>query len=304
MNFIKRLVSFLALTTLTACSATGGIQNNGTANTDQPRVVAMVTHGAPGDTFWDQVRKGAQDAARHTNMELRYSSDPQAPLQANLIQSAIDAGVDGIAVTLPNPSALGPAAQAAVQRGIPTVGLNAGMDAYQDYQLQGFFGQSEREAGVQGGRRLAEAGAKHVLCVIHEQGNISQEDRCAGIEEGLGSEVELLYVNGQDLTSVQATLEAKLGQDRSIDWIVTLQASVAMRAAAVRGAAKVGTFDTNPELLDALANGEIEWAIDQQPYVQGYMAIQALWLASHNGSTIGGGHPVFTGPSFIEAGSR
>lgn len=270
-------------------------------------VVAMVSHGAPGDTFWDLVRKGAEDAAKKDNVELRYSSDPQAPNQANLVQSAIDSGVDGIAVTLPNAQAIGPAAKAAVDAGIPVVGLNAGMNDYQDYGLSGFFGQDEKVAGTLAGERLKEEGAKKVLCVIHEQGNSSQEARCQGVKDGAGANVENLYVNGQDLTSVTSTIQAKLAQDPSVDYVMSLVAPVGLAAVnSVKDAgsqAKVATFDTNAELVEAIKDGRIRFAVDQQPYVQGYMAVDSLWLAMRNGSTIGGGRPVYTGPAFVDKGN-
>lgn len=270
-------------------------------------VVAMVSHGAPGDTFWDLVRKGAEDAAKKDNIELRYSSDPQAPNQANLVQSAIDSGVDGIAVTLPNAQAIGPAAKAAVDAGIPVVGLNAGMNDYQDYGLTGFFGQDEKVAGTLAGERLKEEGAKKVLCVIHEQGNSSQEARCQGVKDGAGANVENLYVNGQDLTSVTSTIRAKLAQDPSVDYVMSLVAPVGLAAVnSVKDAgsqAKVATFDTNAELVEAIKDGRIRFAVDQQPYVQGYMAVDSLWLAMRNGSTIGGGRPVYTGPAFVDKGN-
>ena len=267
-------------------------------------VVAMVSHGAPGDTFWDLVRKGAEDAAKKDNIELRYSSDPQAPNQANLVQSAIDSGGDGIAVTLPNAQAIGPAAKAAVDAGIPVVGLNAGMNDYQDYGLSGFFGQDEKVAGTLAGERLKEEGAKKVLCVIHEQGNSSQEARCQGVKDGAGANVENLYVNGQDLSSVTSTIQAKLAQDPSVDYVMSLVAPVGLAAVnSVKDAgsqAKVATFDTNAELVEAIKDGRIRFAVDQQPYVQGYMAVDSLWLATRNGSTIGGGRPVYTGPAFVD----
>lgn len=270
-------------------------------------VVAMVSHGAPGDTFWDLVRKGAEDAAKKDNIELRYSSDPQAPNQANLVQSAIDSGVDGIAVTLPNAQAIGPAAKAAVDAGIPVVGLNAGMNDYQDYGLTGFFGQDEKVAGTLAGERLKEEGAKKVLCVIHEQGNSSQEARCQGVKDGAGANVENLYVNGQDLTSVTSTIQAKLAQDPSVDYVMSLVAPVGLAAVnSVKDAgsqAKVATFDTNAELVEAIKDGRIRFAVDQQPYVQGYMAVDSLWLGMRNGSTIGGGRPVYTGPAFVDKGN-
>ncbi|MCF1693865.1 sugar ABC transporter substrate-binding protein [Corynebacterium argentoratense] len=296
------------------CSPTGGAPVGGAASggvgggvdTDRA-VVAMVSHGAPGDTFWDLVRKGAEDAAKKDNIELRYSSDPQAPNQANLVQSAIDSGVDGIAVTLPNAQAIGPAAKAAVDAGIPVVGLNAGMNDYQDYGLSGFFGQDEKVAGTLAGERLKEEGAKKVLCVIHEQGNSSQEARCQGVKDGAGANVENLYVNGQDLTSVTSTIQAKLAQDPSVDYVMSLVAPVGLAAVnSVKDAgsqAKVATFDTNAELVEAIKDGRIRFAVDQQPYVQGYMAVDSLWLAMRNGSTIGGGRPVYTGPAFVDKGN-
>lgn len=299
---------------LAACSATGGAANNRADQTstgggvDTPRyVVAMVTHGAPGDTFWDLVRKGAEDAAKKNNLELRYSSDPQAPNQANLVQAAIDAKVDGVAVTLPNADALGPVAKRATEAQIPTVALNAGMDSYQKYDISAFFGQEEKVAGTQAGKRLAQEQAKHVLCVIHEQGNSSQEARCAGVKDGLGADatMEILYVNGQDLTAVQSTMQAKLAQDPAIDWVMGLQAPVAVRAvdavAAAGTSTKIATFDTNAELVDAIKTNKVAWAVDQQPYLQGYLAIDSLWLVKRNGAVMGGGRPVYTGPSFVDS---
>ncbi|WP_311524622.1 substrate-binding domain-containing protein [uncultured Corynebacterium sp.] len=308
----KTLVAaaLMAATMLAGCSSTGGApraeNTEGTAGgVDTPRyVVAMVTHGAPGDTYWDLVRKGAEDAAKKDNIELRYSSDPQAPNQANLVRSAVDAGVDGIAVTLPNAEAIGPAARNAVDHGIPVVGLNAGMNKYQDYGLTGFFGQDETVAGNAAGERLKEEGKKKVLCIIHEQGNSSQEARCDGVRNGLGGDVELLYVNGQDLTSVQSTITSKLSQDKSFDTVFALQAPVAMRATeSVKQSgseAQVATFDTNAELVDAIADGRVAFAVDQQPYLQGYLAVDSLWVAKRNGGTLGGGRPVYTGPSFVD----
>lgn len=307
----KAWATVVTVAALAGCSATGGAPRKDAGGgmaggVDTPRLtVAMVSHGAPGDTYWDLVRKGAEDAAQKDNIELRYSSDPQAPNQANLVQSAIDAGVDGIAVTMPNAQAIGPVAQKAVDAGIPTVGLNAGMDEYEKYGMSAFFGQDESVAGEKAGEKLKGEGAKHTLCVIHEQGNSSQEARCAGVKKGSGANVELLYVNGQDLTAAQSTLQAKLAQDKSIDWVMALQAPVALRAVdAVRDAgsqAKIATFDTNAELVGAIQDGTVAWAVDQQPYMQGYMAVDALWLAKRNGSTLGGGQPVYTGPSFVDA---
>ena len=95
-----------------------------------PRMtIAMITHEVPGDSFWDLIRKGAETAAKKDNIELRYSNDPEAPDQANLVQTAVDSGVKGIAVTLAKPDAMQAAVKAAEAKGIPVVAFNAGLEA-------------------------------------------------------------------------------------------------------------------------------------------------------------------------------
>ena len=64
--------------------------------------------------------------------------------------------------------------------------------------------------------------------------------------------------------------------------------------------AKIVTFDTNAALVDAIKNGDVQWAVDQQPFLQGYLAVDSLWLYLNNGNMIGGGQPTLTGPSFID----
>src|SRR6478735_1916260 len=125
------------LVALTACSSTGGKPRTtgdgmGAGQADTPRfTVAMVTHGPPGDTFWDLIRKGAETAAAKDNIELKYSAELEAPNQANLVQNAIDSKADALAVTLAKPEALAGAVKSAVAASIPVVAFNAGIDAWQ-----------------------------------------------------------------------------------------------------------------------------------------------------------------------------
>lgn len=297
---------------LASCSSTGGkpADAGGAGGTgggvNTPRVtIAMVTHGPPGDTFWDLIRKGAEAAAQKDNVELKYSSDKEAPNQANLVQNAADSKVAGIAVTLAQPDAMKGAVEGAVAAGIPVVALNAGIDQWQDMGILEYFGQDERVSGEAAGKRLATEGAKKAICVVHEQGSVSLEARCAGVKAGMGGgSVENLNVNGTDMPSVESTITAKLQQDPSIDYIVTLGAPIALSAVqsakTAGSSAKVATFDTNAALVSAIKDGSVQWAIDQQPYLQGYLAIDSLWLYLNNKNVIGGGKPTLTGPSFID----
>ena len=276
----------------------------GHANT--PRIkIAMVTHSAPGDTFWDLVRKGAQAAAAKDNVDLVYSSDPNAANQANLVQNAIDQKVDGIAVTLAKPDAMKGVLATAEKGGIPVVGINSGVDAWKSEGLLEFFGQDEGIAGEAFGNKLNALGYKHDICVIHEQGNVGLEQRCAGIKKTFKGRTDLLYVNGADMPSVKSTVTAKLQQDHSVDLVATLGAPFALTAVqSVSDAgskAKVATFDLNKDLVTAVRKGTIAFAVDQQPYLQGYLAVDGLWLYKYNGNSSGGGsEPVLTGPAFVD----
>ncbi|MEV5549681.1 sugar ABC transporter substrate-binding protein [Streptomyces sp. NPDC052309] len=273
---------------------------------DTPRMtVALVTHQAPGDTFWDIVRKGAEAAAAKDNVKLVYSADPNAGNQANLVQNAIDQKVDGIAVTLAKPDALRSVVDRAAKAGIPVVGLNSGLADWKKLGLLEFFGQDESVAGEAFGRKLNEVGAKKAVCVIHEQGNVGLTQRCDGVKKTFEGTVENLYVNGADMPSVKSTVTAKLKQDGAIDHVVTLGAPFALTAVQsadeTGGKAKVATFDLNEQLTGAIQKGDIEFAVDQQPYLQGYLAVDGLWLYKNNGNYSGGGEqPVLTGPAFVD----
>jgi simple sugar transport system substrate-binding protein len=293
-----------------SCSSTGGKpQENGggmgAGQANTPRAtVAMITHEVPGDSFWDLIRKGAQAAADKDNIELRYSNDPEAPNQANLVQSAIDSGVQGIALTLAKPDAMAPAVKAALAKNIPVVAFNSGFDNWKAMGVQEYFGQDEKLAGVAAGERLNKDGAKNVICVIQEQGQVALESRCAGVKEGFKGQSQILNVNSKDMPSVESTITAKLQQDKSVDHVVALGAPIALAAVQSVGnagsSAQVVTFDTNAALVDAVKAGDVKWAVDQQPFLQGYLAIDSLWLYLNNKNLIGGGQATLTGPSFID----
>ena len=265
--------------------------------------IAMITHETPGDTFWDKIKAGAQQAAKDEGVTLKYSADPDAAKQAGLIQSAVDSKVNGIATTLVTPDALAGSVKAATDAKIPVVGFNSGIDQYQKLGALMYFGSDETVAGTAAGKRIADAGGKHPLCVIQAQGSVALEARCAGVKTSAPA-TENIQVNGADDSAVVSTLQAKLAQDKSIDYIVTLGAPIAIDALkamdSAASQAKLVTFDLNQEAAQDISDGKIEFSIDQQPYVQGYLAVSSLYLYLKNGNDIGGGKAVLTGPSFVD----
>ncbi len=266
--------------------------------------VAMITHGADGDAFWELVKKGAQDAAAKDGIELTYTSDADAAGQARLVRDAVGDSVDGIALTLAKPAAMRGAVTEARTAGIPVVGLNSGIDAWRSQGLLQYIGQDESLAGRALGDKLDDLEAERALCVVHERGNVAMEARCAGVKKAFGGETENLYVNGTDMDAVTGSVAAALRQDPAIDQVVTLGAQFALASVEsvkqTGGKAEVATFDLNEDLVDAVRRGDVQFAVDQQPYLQGYLAVDALWLHETNGNVSGGGEaPVLTGPAFV-----
>ena len=264
---------------------------------------AMITHGQPGDAFWDIIRKGANAAAKKDNVKLIYLANPATSGEAQLITNAIQQHVDGIALTLAFPDAMASAVKQAETAKIPMVGFNAGGNDWKKAGLMAYVGQDETIAGEAVGERLNQDGAKSVICVNQQQGAVQLEERCDGIKKTFKGKMFVLYVPGYDMASAQSRMVAKLQQDQSIDYIVTLGAPfapTAVKSAQMAGStAKVGTFDLTPTAVGLIEQGKLQWAVDQQPYVEGYLAIDLLWLHKINGNVVGGGQPVLTGPAFV-----
>jgi simple sugar transport system substrate-binding protein len=235
---------------------------------------------------------------------LKYSADPDATKQAVLIQNAIDSKVDGIATTLVTPDALIPTVKKAVAAGIPVDSFNSGFAYWQQAGALTHFSSDEFLAGQQAGMKAKAAGATKILCTIQQTGSVALEDRCKGVKDSFPS-TENLQVNGADDSAVTSAIQAKLSEDKSIDWVITLGAPQALDTLkALEGSgskAKVGTFDTNPDLAQAVQDGKVQFYIDQQPYLQGYMAVTQLYLFKKNGNILGGGKAVLTGPSFVDS---
>ncbi|MER7049792.1 sugar ABC transporter substrate-binding protein [Streptomyces jumonjinensis] len=298
---------------LVGCSSTGGKRAEdarkaqaaaGKAAVSTPRwTFAMVTHSGDGDTFWDIVQKGAEEAAAKDNINFLYSKNDEGKEQAQLVQTAIDKKVDGLIVTLAKPDAMKDVVKKAVAAGIPVITVNSGSEQSKEYGALTHIGQDETVAGEAVGDELNERGRKNAVCVLHEQGNVGHEQRCAGAKKTFDGELRNLYVEGTNMPDVQASIEAKLQTDPSIDSVITLGAPFADTAVKAKDAAgskaEIVTFDLNAKVAAALKSGTLGFAVDQQPYLQGYEAIDLLWLYRYNADVLGGGRPVLTGPQII-----
>jgi simple sugar transport system substrate-binding protein len=308
----KRLLALavaapLLLAACTTDGGDGGGNDSGGAGGDSGGglTFSVITHGSAGDAFWDVVQNGAETAGEDLGVSVDYQSDGDPQRQAQLIDAAVNQGVDGIVISMANPDALQDSVEAAGDAGIPVVTINSGGERSAEFGAIGHVGQDETIAGQGAGRELATEGAASVLCVIHEAGNIGLEERCSGAAEGLGSDVQLVQVDINDLQGAQSTITSQLQSDAGIDAVLTLNSAVAAVAvAAVDDAgseAQIATFDLNQDVITGIQDGSIAFAVDQQQFEQGYLPIVMLKLFAENLNTVGGGQPVLTGPGIVDA---
>jgi simple sugar transport system substrate-binding protein len=265
----------------------------------------MYTHG-DGGGFWSVAKRGAEQAAEDLGIELDYQeSNNDAEAQAQLIEAGVTGGCEGIAVSAPNPDAIQGALAGAADADIPIVTMNSGSSVFQDLGAFTHVGQDEFIAGQEAGRRFQELGATKVLCPIQEANNIGLQQRCEGAADTFNNVENLQLSAGlSDLAQSQAEVQAKLESDPDIDAVFALNADIATAAAlpaaeAVNRELIIGTVDLSGDAVQAIADGEMAFAIDQQQYAQGYLPIVLLYLNKTNGHVLGGGQPMYTGPGFV-----
>jgi len=297
------LASIAALA-LAGCSSTSS--NTASSGDHKDLKICVYTHG-DGGTFWSVAQKGAEAAAADLGVTLDYQgSNNDAAKQAQTISAGVSAGCSGIAASAPDPEAIKSAMLAAHDAGIPTVTMNSGSAVFADLGAFTHIGQDEVVAGQQAGLKYNAMGVKHVLCPIQEANNVGLQDRCKGLADTFKGKVTNFNLDGglADLTAASAKIKAALQADASIDAVFALNADIAAKAVvpaeqALGKTLKVGTVDMSPEALSFIADGTMEFAIDQQQYAQGYLSVVFLYLALTNGNEVGGGAPVYSGPGFV-----
>jgi simple sugar transport system substrate-binding protein len=289
---------------------------------------ALITHGDNG-SFWSVVYKGAKDAAADLGCTLTetYGSQTQGQAEPDdnaenaQIQNAINAHVDGMAVSDHDPSLMNPTLAKAAAAGIPVVLLNAGCDD-QDIAASKALtcvGQPEQLAGQASGLEFKSLGANNVLCIIHQSGQ-NLLDRCNGIAQALGvgqqcksgsapssgpacTELTLSTPNAasnpqQAIGQVTSYLQTHTG----INAVMALNNAIgtALVTSNPPGKPKIATFDLNSGVQQDIQNGSLAFAIDQQQYLQGYLPLVFLDLYKRkNGQSVGGGTTVPSGPLVV-----
>jgi simple sugar transport system substrate-binding protein len=281
--------------------ASGGGRDDGQVR------IAVVTHGQASSPFWVVVRNGVDAAERQMNVQVDYEAPDVYSLQRTikLIDAAVASKPDGLVVSLPEPG-LGPAIRRAVRAGIPVVSINSGSDVFRSLGVLAHVGQPEGRAGLAAGRRLARAGVRRALCVNQQVGNQGLDARCAGLAramQSVGGSSRVLGIDDQSADTLRKIGAAVVSG--GFDGVLAMNATGGLAAvhglAGVRGAGRVaiGAFDLGPDVLSAVRDGKLLFAVDQQPYLQGYLPVVMLANRARYGIFPAQGDIVATGAHFV-----
>lgn len=271
------------------------------------RVVMIIHSNLKISTFWPVVVKGAKQGEKDTGLilevhDLEKISDYAE--MSRLIEDAVASKPDGMIISLPDTKALEAAVKKIAEAKIPFIVINAGSKDGKEMGALTYVGQLEYEAGFAAGMRMVEAGVQHAYCINLTPNLPNVNQRCQGFTDaiqGKGGTVDVLVADKKDLAQAKERIVMALqlapdtdGLLATADLPITLDA---IEEAKLKHDVKFASFDFSPATLEAIQNGKMLFAIDQQPYLQGYLPMVILNLYFKNANTIY--QAIATGPDFI-----
>lgn len=295
---MKRILSLTAGAAMLAMAGAAGAQTD-------VRIV-VVSHGQAADPFWSVVKNGVDEAQADLGITVEYQAPTRFDMVAmsQLIDAAVASAPDGLVVSIPDADALGESIRRAVDAGIPVVSMNSGSDVRAELGIRVHVGQTEYEAGQGGGEFMRDAGVTKAICVNQEVGNVALDLRCDGFADGLGEDIEVTVLAvSMDPTEIRGAVQAHFAANPDTDGVLTLGPSAAeptldaLEELDLVDQVNFGTFDLSPGVLEAIRDGRMVFAIDQQQFLQGYLPIVLLNLYHQYGLMPGA--DVLTGPGFV-----
>ena len=316
----RALAAAAALLALCAWAAAGCFQAvSDRLNLDEgePVTVGFVVHGADDDPFWQEVHAGADEAAVAFDTSVVWFGSSDIEERRRQIRTLTEQRVHVLVVSLDRSDALSEEVLGARSAGITVYVVNEGAEHVAAHEATAFFGQLDTAAGLAVGERLLGAGADNPLCVLPDRDDWVAPLRCHEIEidVGAGSSLRL------DMDAAETPVEqitARLELDPEIDSVITMTPWIiehvdeALAALRAQGREFVhGVFDVNEQVLDGIEAGEVQFAVAQQGWLQGYLPVVYARLEEFWSRTAGddlaaallqwaAGGAIYMGPAFID----
>lgn len=269
--------------------------------------IVMVSHGADSDSWWNVIKNALEEGGKQAGVKTEYRNPSTGDIadMARIIEQTTAANPDGMIVTIADYDVLKGSIKAAVDKGIPVITINSGTQE-QSKELGALMhvGQPEYDAGYGAGLRAKGQGVKSFVCVNHLITNPSSVERCRGYADAIGVELGSQMIDsGLDPSEIQNKVTAYLKANPKTDAILTIGPNSAISTIkavkdnGLAGEIRFATFDLSPEIAAAIKDGTIDFAIDQQPYLQGKLPV--IFLADYIRYGVIPGNSVNSGPGFI-----
>ncbi|OMH29516.1 sugar ABC transporter substrate-binding protein [Motiliproteus sp. MSK22-1] len=269
--------------------------------------IVMISHAPDSDSWWNTIKNAIKEAGDHVGSKVEYRNPPTGDLadMARIVEQAVATNPDGIIVTIADYDVLKGPLFKAKKKGIPVITINSGTHQQsEDLGALLHVGQPEYDAGYGAGKQAKKAGVTSFLCVNHYITNPASVERCKGFADAIGVDLDGSMIDSQtDPTGIEKKVQAYLRKNPNTQAVLTLgptSAHPTIRALdkmRLSGKIYFSTFDLSNEIAKAIKAGTINFAIDQQPYLQGYIPVMALTLYSRYG--IIPSNNINSGPGFI-----
>ncbi|MFP3553898.1 sugar ABC transporter substrate-binding protein [Paraburkholderia sp. SIMBA_049] len=279
---------------LTLAAGIGAMTAASTAQAADAKFV-LISHAPDSDSWWNTIKNAIKQADEDFNVETDYRNPPNGDLadMSRLIEQAAARNYDGVIVTIADFDVLKSSLGKVTGKKIPLVTINSGTEE-QSAQLGAIMhiGQPEYVAGKVAGEKAKAAGVKSFLCVNHFATNVVSFERCRGFADALGVNYKTSTIDsGQDPTEIQSKVSAYLRNHPNTGAVLTLGPTPA--AATIKAVQQMGlagkiyfaTFDFSDDIAKGIQDGTINFAIDQQPYLQGYIAVAVLAIVKKEHTT-------------------
>lgn len=249
----------------------------------------LISHAPDSDSWWNTIKNAIKQADEDFNVETDYRNPPNGDLSdmSRLVEQAAARNYDGVATTIADFDVLKSSIKRITDKKIPLVTINSGtLEQSKKLGAIMHIGQPEYVAGHAAGQKAKAAGIKSFLCVNHYATNPASFERCRGFADAIGVNFKTSTLDaGQDPTGVQSKVSAFLRNHPKTQAVLALgplSADPTIKALQQMGlAGKIwfATFDFDDDIAKAIGDGTIQFAIDQQPYLQGYLAVAVLAIA-------------------------
>ena len=246
----------------------------------------LISHAPDSDSWWNTIKNSVKQAGEDYGVTVDYRNPANGDLadMARLIEQAAAQNVDGVITTIADFNVLQGALKKVTDKKIPLITINSGTTE-QSEKLGAIMhvGQPEYEAGKGAGERAKAAGVKSFLCVNHYATNPASFERCRGFAEAIGADFKKSTIDsGDDPTTIESKVSAYLRQNAGTGAVLTLgptSAHPTLKALEKGGQAGklwFATFDLSDEIGKGIKAGTIQFGIDQQPYLQGYIPVAVM----------------------------